>query len=123
MPLGDTVAAMEGLRDAGLILRWGVSNLGTSDMEELAAAAGTACATDQILYNLTRRGPELDLLPWLEARSIPAMAYSPVEQGRLVGHEGLRAIRACDGQARRSVRAVSSHWLGSPSGSRSVRRR
>ena len=35
----------------------GVSNLDVDDMEELLAAGGAGCATDQILYNLTRRGP------------------------------------------------------------------
>ncbi|WP_230628509.1 aldo/keto reductase [Sphingomonas sp. Leaf37] len=92
VPLGETVEAMERLVDAGKILRWGVSNLDTGDMEELVAAGGEACATDQILYNLTRRGPEHDLLPWLAARGMPVMAYSPVEQGRLVADEGLCSL-------------------------------
>ena len=92
VPLGETVEAMERLVDAGKILRWGVSNLDTDDMEDLVAAGGKACATDQILYNLTRRGPEHDLLPWLAARRMPVMAYSPVEQGRLVADEGLRTL-------------------------------
>ncbi len=92
VPLGETVEAMERLVDAGKILRWGVSNLDADDMEELVASGGDACATDQILYNLTRRGPEHDLLPWLAEHAIPTMAYSPVEQGRLVGHAGLCAL-------------------------------
>jgi len=92
VPLGETVEAMNRLVDAGKILRWGVSNLDTDDMEELFEAAGVACATDQILYNLTRRGPELDLLPWLGSHGIAVMAYSPVEQGRLLDHETLRAL-------------------------------
>jgi diketogulonate reductase-like aldo/keto reductase len=89
VPLAETVAAMEALVAAGKILRWGVSNLDTDDMAELVAAGGTACATDQILYNLTRRGPEHDLLPWLAQHHMPVMAYSPVEQGRLIGHPQL----------------------------------
>ncbi|WP_242149313.1 aldo/keto reductase [Sphingomonas sp. BAUL-RG-20F-R05-02] len=92
VPLGETVEVMERLVNAGKILRWGVSNLDTDDMEELVAAGGQACATDQILYNLTRRGPEHDLLPWLAAWGMPVMAYSPVEQGRLVADKGLRAL-------------------------------
>ena len=92
VPFAETVEAMEALVAAGKILRWGVSNLDTDDMAELTDAGGGACATDQILYNLTRRGPEHDLLPWLAARAIPVMAYSPVEQGRLVGHAGLVAF-------------------------------
>ncbi|MGY2736275.1 aldo/keto reductase [Sphingomonas sp. UYP23] len=94
VPLAETVGAMEALRDAGLIARWGVSNLDTDDMEELIEAGGEGCATDQVLYNLTRRGPEHDLFPWLAARRIPVMAYSPVEQGRLLAHRALAAIAA-----------------------------
>jgi diketogulonate reductase-like aldo/keto reductase len=92
VPLGETVEAMDVLRAAGKIRHWGVSNLDTADMEELVDAGGGACATDQILYNLTRRGPEIDLLPWLSDRGMPTMAYSPVEQGRLLGHAVLGQI-------------------------------
>ena len=84
VPLAETVEAMESLVAAGKILRWGVSNLDTDDMAELVAAGGGACVTDQLLYNLTRRGAEHDLLPWLAEHGIPTMAYSPVEQGRLL---------------------------------------
>lgn len=92
VPLAETVEAMERLVAAGKIRRWGVSNLDTADMQELFAAGGAACATDQVLYNLTRRGPEHDLLPWLVARQMPVMAYSPVEQGRLLGHQQLQEL-------------------------------
>jgi diketogulonate reductase-like aldo/keto reductase len=92
VPLGETVEAMEALKAAGKIRHWGVSNLDTADMEELVAAGGQACATDQILYNLTRRGPEHDLLPWLRQRGMPGMAYSPVEQGRLLADPTLARI-------------------------------
>ena len=97
VPFAETIEAMERLVAAGKILRWGVSNLDTDDMAELIDAGGAACATDQILYNLTRRGPEHDLLPWLAAHAIPVMAYSPVEQGRLVTHPALRALAAEQG--------------------------
>ena len=83
VPLAETVAGMEALRDKGLIRRWGVSNFDTDDMEELWAAGGSACAANQVLYNLSRRGPEFDLLPWQASRGVPAMAYGPIEQGRL----------------------------------------
>jgi len=92
VPLGETVEAMIRLVDAGKILRWGVSNLDADDMDELVGAGGGTCQTDQILYNLTRRGPERDLLPWLSEQRMPVMAYSPVEQGRLLSHQGLEAF-------------------------------
>ena len=83
VPLAETVEGMEALRRTGKIRAWGVSNLDPHDMQELGAAGGAACATDQVLYNLTRRGPEFDLLPALAAAGVPVTAYSPVEQGRL----------------------------------------
>ncbi len=92
VPLAETVEAMERLKAAGKIRHWGVSNLDTQDMAELDEAGGQDCATDQILYNLTRRGPEHDLLPWLDRHDIPVMAYSPVEQGRLLADPALTRI-------------------------------
>lgn len=84
VPLRETVEAMIALQTAGKIRHWGVSNLDIDDMEELIEAGGQTCATNQILYNLTRRGPEHALLPWLDRHDIRIMAYSPVEQGRLL---------------------------------------
>jgi diketogulonate reductase-like aldo/keto reductase len=92
--LAETAEAMEALRRAGKIRHWGVSNLDTDDMDELRESGGSACVTDQILYNLTRRGPERALLPSLAEHGISAMAYSPVEQGRLIDHVDLIAIAA-----------------------------
>ena len=91
-PLGETVEGMRALQRAGKIGLWGVSNLDADDMDELLAESGSDCATDQILYNVSRRGPEHDLLPWLARGGMPAMAYSPVEQGRLAGDATLRRV-------------------------------
>ncbi len=82
-PLSETIAGFEALCKSGHIRHWGVSNFDTEDMEELFAAGGGACATNQILYNVMRRGPEWDLIPWLSRHRMPVMAYSPFEQGRL----------------------------------------
>lgn len=92
VPLAETVEAMEALVTAGKVRQWGVSNLDVDDMEELVAAGGKACVTDQILYNLGRRGPERELLPWLTEHGMSAMAYSPVEQGRLADDADLSEI-------------------------------
>jgi diketogulonate reductase-like aldo/keto reductase len=83
VPLQETVEGMEALKAAGKIAAWGVSNLDLADMDALNRAGGTACAADQVLYNVGRRGVEFDLLPTLETRGVVAMAYSPVEQGKL----------------------------------------
>ena len=92
VPLAETVDAMEALRDSGLIGAWGVSNFDADDLEDLLEAGGDGGVTNQVLYNLTRRGPEYDLLPLMDKLSLPAMAYSPIEQGRLAGHEALEQV-------------------------------
>lgn len=96
-PLADTIEGFAELVDAGDIGQWGVSNFDLSDMTELLEAGGNSCATNQILYNLTRRGPEYDLLPWLREHRIPVMAYSPIEQGRLLGHPQVAEVAARNG--------------------------
>ncbi|HEY0844863.1 MAG TPA: aldo/keto reductase [Noviherbaspirillum sp.] len=97
-PLAETLDALLALQRDGKIRHWGVSNFDVDDMEELVALpGGDRVATNQVLYNLTRRGIEHDLLPWCRARGIPVMAYSPIEQGRLVGHRALRDLAARHG--------------------------
>lgn len=83
VPLAETIEGMEALIRTGKIKAWGVSNFDTVDMAELFKAGGEACATNQILYNISERGAEFALLPELAQRRIPAMAYSPVGQGDL----------------------------------------
>ena len=93
IPFSETMEALVALKAAGKIRDYGVSNLDVDDMEEMCALpGGDAMATDQILYNLSRRGVEWDLLPWCRQRSIPLMAYSPIEQGRILRRPELRAI-------------------------------
>ncbi|EMS96945.1 aldo/keto reductase [Agrobacterium tumefaciens str. Cherry 2E-2-2] len=95
-PLAETVAAFERLKSDGKIGDWGVSNFDTDDMEELFAVdGGKNCAANQVLYNLSRRGPEFSLLPWCQERGVPLMAYSPIEQGRILkNHELIRIAKA-----------------------------
>jgi len=97
IPLAETVTGMEALKAAGKIRAWGVSNLDLADMKQLHRAGGRNCATDQVLYNISRRGIEFDLLPALAAQKIPVMAYSPVEQGRLPQDGALGAVAARHG--------------------------
>jgi diketogulonate reductase-like aldo/keto reductase len=92
-PVDETLEAFDELRRGGKIRAWGVSNFDVDDMEELVTKRpDDVPATDQVLYNLMRRGIEWDLLPWCHARAIPIMAYSPIEQGRLLGRRALRRI-------------------------------
>lgn len=93
VPLADTVAAFETLRGQGKILGWGVSNFDLDDMAELAAVpGGKFVQTNQVLYNLSSRGIDYELLPQSARDGIPVMAYSPVGQGDLTQDKRLGAI-------------------------------
>ncbi len=91
--LAVVVEAFTELAAAGKIRHWGVSNFDVADLEELAeVAGGKAVASNQVLYNVTRRGIEFDLLPRTRAAGITVMAYTPIEQGRILGNAALREV-------------------------------
>lgn len=95
VPLKETVAALGELVAEGKIASWGVSNFDVSDLEELVSMpGGENVAVNQVLYNLAQRGVEFELLPWCAAHGIEVMAYSPLDEGRLIGHPGLARIAA-----------------------------
>lgn len=90
--LEETFEAFHRLRDAGKIGDFGVSNFDAGDMEDAARLDRGLNASNQVLYCLSRRGPEHDLLPWMRERSIPLMAYSPLDQGGLLGKSALKKL-------------------------------
>jgi diketogulonate reductase-like aldo/keto reductase len=107
-PLEGTIAAFEKLRLDGKIRHWGVSNFDMNDMQELyKLPAGKNCQINQVLYNLSRRGIEWDLLPWCQSMRLPIMAYSPLEQGRLLKDQRLEDISK---EAGMSVAELSIAW-------------
>ena len=93
VPLAETVAAFEALKAQGKILGWGVSNFDSDDMAELGRVpGGEFVETNQVLYNLSSRGIDYDLLPQSLAAGIPVMAYSPVAQGELTGDRRMASL-------------------------------
>jgi diketogulonate reductase-like aldo/keto reductase len=93
VPLAETVAGFERLQQRQRIHHWGVSNLDHDDLLELdQVPGGRACSANQVYYSLSERGPEFALLPWMRARQMPLMAYSPIDQGALADHPALRAV-------------------------------
>jgi diketogulonate reductase-like aldo/keto reductase len=113
VPLAETLAGFARLQRDGKIRHHGVSNFNTDDMKEWVALGGgpgdgAAVASNQILYNLGRRGPEYDLIPWCRERKISIMAYSPLEQGRILGNRALVEVAAKHGA---SAAQVALAWL------------
>lgn len=93
VPLAETLEAFMHLQETGKIRHYGISNLDLKEMQELwSSPGGKAVQTNQVLYNLSRRNIEWDLLPWLRQHRIPIMAYSPVEQAGLVENSRLSAL-------------------------------
>ena len=108
-PLAQTVQALIELRRSGLIRNWGVSNFDTPNLADLVSLpGGQDVATNQVLYNVSRRGPEFDLFPTCRDLGIPIMAYSPIEQGRILGSPVLRDIAARHGA---SPAQVALAWV------------
>jgi diketogulonate reductase-like aldo/keto reductase len=92
-PLAAVVETFQQLQQQGHIRYWGVSNLDTDDLHELLEVdGGPQLQTNQVLYNLARRGIEFDLLPLCREREVPIMAYSPIEQGRVLKNRVVRRI-------------------------------
>lgn len=109
VPLEETVEGFGALVRDGKIRRWGVSNFDAADMEELVSlAGGDAAQTNQVYYNLNHRGIEYDLVPWCLKHRIPIMAYSPLDQGRLLRAPVLQRIAAAHGA---SPAQVALAWL------------
>jgi diketogulonate reductase-like aldo/keto reductase len=99
VPLPETLDGLQALKRAGKIRDYGVSNFDLDDMEQARALpGGDGIVTNQVLYNLTRRGIEWNLLPWSQQHQVPVMAYSPLEsstpgeQRVLLENPALRAV-------------------------------
>jgi len=113
VPLTETVEAFLQLRQAGKIRYFGVSNFDADDMKELwSIPGGSDAQTDQVLYNLSRRGIEWDLLPALRKPGIPLMAYSPIEQASLVRDS--RLMRFADRHGMTPAQAALAWLLAKP---------
>jgi len=114
VPFAETLEAFAALQKAGKIRYYGVSNLDLADMQEWRKLpGGEGVAANQLLYNLTRRGIEWDLQPWLRERRVPVMAYSPIEQARLLRDQKLKKFAAAQGA---TPSQVALAWLLSKEG-------
>lgn len=100
-PLAETLIAFQDLQRQGKIASFGISNFDPADMKEWLALDGAAATqTNQVLYNVTARGIEFDLLPLQAERKIPVMSYCPLAQGIFNGGD-LGAAAALQSVARR----------------------
>jgi len=111
-PIEDTMRAMEALVDAGKIRFFGVSNF---DLEALRVAAmhlqRHRLACNQVLYNLTHRGIDHDLVPWCRERGIAVVGYTPFGGLPRAGGNGAQALAAVAARYGKTVRQVVLRYL------------
>ncbi|MGC2414962.1 MAG: aldo/keto reductase [Stellaceae bacterium] len=109
VPLAETLAGLTRLQSDGKIRHHGVSNFDTKDMQEwIGLAGGESVVANQILYNLGRRGPQFELIPWCREQGIAIMAYTPLDQGRILGNRALGEVAL---RHRASPAQVALAWL------------
>lgn len=109
VPLSETLAAFETLKQSGKIRDYGVGNFDVGDVEDASAfPGGEAIAANQVPYNLHHRNCEWKLLSWCRQRGIAMMAHSPLLQGELLKHPKLQSIAQQRGV---TVAQVAIAWL------------
>jgi diketogulonate reductase-like aldo/keto reductase len=109
VPLAETLAGFARLQRDGKIRHHGVSNFDLDDMQEwVSLEGGDSVAANQILYNLSNRGPEWELIPWCRERRLAIMAYTPLGQGRMLQQKALAEIAARHGA---TPAQVALAWL------------
>ncbi len=106
---------METLVDSGQVKHVGVSNFSVRELQE--AQAGMTkypIVSNQVHYNLKRRGLERELLPYCQQNDITVIAYTPLADGSLAREaspqpgRGRRGIRAMAGQVLRRDQGVTA---------------
>ena len=112
VPLRETLDGFEELMEEGKVRYAGVSNFDVDDLEELARLKDglRRIVTDQVLYNLVRRGAEFDLLPWCRQRKRPVIAYSPLEEG-LLSHKAHPALGEVAARHDATAAQVALAWV------------
>jgi diketogulonate reductase-like aldo/keto reductase len=84
VPIGETMKAMEKLVENGKVRYLGVSNFSLEQTIKAAdALSKNKLASNQVEYNLVKRGIEKDLLPYCEQNRIVILPYRPLAHGAL----------------------------------------
>ncbi len=103
-PLEGTIRAFEKLLKDGKIRSYGVSNFDVKGLENAVRLAGPGkIACNQVLYHLSERTIEREVLPWCEERGIALVAYSPLGAQRFRSGKVLDEIAASRKAAPRQI--------------------
>ena len=84
IPVEETMRAMETLVDTGKVRFIGVSNFSVKEIEEAQKSMSRhKIVSNQVLYSLSHREIEKDLLPYCQQNNITVIAYTPLAHGGL----------------------------------------
>ena len=83
IPLDETMAALEKLRQDGKVRAIGVCNFGVGDLSDLLDNGRVE--TNQLPYSLLWRAIEYQIIPECRQNGIELLCYSPLSQGLLTG--------------------------------------
>jgi diketogulonate reductase-like aldo/keto reductase len=109
VPIAETMAAMEEMKEKGLIRAIGVSNFSLEEMKEAnSCLKKSEVASNQVEYSLRHREPERELLPYCEENHIALIAYFPLGHGALVSSPKLEAV--CK-RTSKTPAQVALNWL------------
>ena len=117
VPIQDTLRAMEQLVDRGQVKYIGVSNFSTDELREAQAAMRHyPIVSNQVLYNLKAREIEQELLPYCQQHNVTILAFTPLDDGRLVTKPRLRRTRSMRvleqiaGETQKTFAQVALNW-------------
>jgi len=112
VPIAETMAAMEEMKDKGKLLWIGVSNFSLQQLIDAnAALKKSQIASNQVEYSLANRGIEADLLPYCESNKMSILAYYPLGHGRLAGAGGMKKMEATCKAHSKTPAQVALNWL------------
>ena len=81
VPLSETFEALHDLQERGWIRDFGVSNFNLGNLRNIPEEDQAMLGCNQVFYNLEQREVEWEIAAWCAERSVPVMAYSPLDQG------------------------------------------
>jgi diketogulonate reductase-like aldo/keto reductase len=108
---------METLVDEGQVKYIGVSNFSLRELRAAQAAMRHyPIVSNQVLYSLSRRDIERDLLPYCQEHHITIIAYTPLDDGRLADparirqRQGREALSEIAAAVHKTPAQVALNW-------------
>lgn len=112
IPIAETIGALEGLVDEGLIRFIGVSNFSADQLKAAQDAARRyPIVSNQIRYNLFDRGAAEDVLALCQETKVTVIAHTPLALANFGGHQGSAVLAEISRETGRTPAQVMLNWL------------